>query len=716
MESKEKPIKFVDMTFATDARSLCTIGPSRPHSSVSPGPDTFPASYSTGYLADKPIRGFSHVHVNAGEAKYGNFLFSPQIGLATALNSHDSEKANENPLPSEYNVTLTRYGIDCSMTLTDHCVFYKFVYPKSKEASLVIDISTFHQIHKALAEQVEVKISENERGNTIIFGEGFFTGARYNAHFYAEINKKIAKSGTFIGHEKTDKKELGPIDVTEETRDSGMGAFLQFETEEKEEIYIKVGISFKDIEKAKAWLDSEIPHWDYDKIKEETSEIWEKELGKITIAESATPEQKRRFYSCLYICNKLPRDRTGDFNEYPENAEMVDDHIAIWDTFRTLYPLYTLTDPEFVKKTVNSFITRFKINGFIRDIYAGGKERRRNQGGDNTDNIIVEAYLKKIPGIDWEGAYEIIKHDAENWRDDQNSWFPEMGVSSTYRDIGFIPADDEERNVMCCSKQLEYCYNDYLAAQMALGMGDRENYEKWIKRSENWKNIWNPDMECAGFQGFIWPKALDGSWLEPNSIIPDPKTFIGSWKPYFYEGYAYEYSFMVPHAVEEIVERMGGDKLFCDRIEYGMDNGCINGGNQPGMLQPLLPNHTNQPWRTADMVKKQLAKYKPNGTPGCEDSGCFASYYVFLTLGIVPNGGQDFYYITSPSYENSVISFENGKQFVIRAENFSEENKYIQSATLNGKRLNRTVIKHSEIICGGELVLNMGSEKTDYTK
>lgn len=706
-------IRFVDMTFATDARSLCTIGPSRPHSSVSPGPDTFPPSYSTGYLADKPIRGFSHVHVNAGEAKYGNFLFSPQIGLATALDGHDSEKANENPLPSEYNVTLTRYGIDCSMTLTEHCAFYKFIYPKSKEASLVIDITTFHQIHKALAEQVEVSFDENEKGNTVIFGEG--TYEKYNVHFYAEINKKPSRVGTFVGSDISDEKKFGPADVSEETRGKGMGAFLQFETEEREEVLIKVGISYKDIEKAKEWLDAEIPNWDYDKAKEDTEELWEKELNKIHIAESATDEQKRRFYSCFYICNKLPRDRTGDFLLYGD-ADMIDDHIAIWDTFRTLYPLYTITDPDFVRKTVNSFITRFKTNGNIRDIYTAGRERKRNQGGDDIDNIIVEAYLKKIPGIDWKEAYEIIKYDAENWRDDQNSWFPEPGIPSTYRDMGYIPGDDEERNVMCCSKQLEYSYNDYLAAQMAKGFGDTENYEKWMERSTYWKNIWNPDMECAGYKGYIWPRKADGSWVEPNKDIESATFFCPSWKPYFYEGYAYEYSFMVPHAVEEVIERMGGDKLFCDRIELGIDNGWINGGNQPGMLQPLLPNHTSLPWRTADMVKKQLAKYKPNGTPGCEDSGCFASYYMFLTMGIVPSGGQDIYYLTSPSYESTVLHLADGKEFAIRAENFSEENKYIQAVTLNGKPLKSTTIKHSDIVSGGELVFTMGSAKVNYAE
>ena len=143
----EKLIDYVDMTFGTGDKSLLTIGPMRPHASVAPGPDTFPRSYSTGYSPKGKIRGFSQIHANCGEPKYGNFLISPQIGLATALDSHDSEKENENPTAAEYGVTLARYGIDVCLTPTEHSVFYKFKYPTSNEASLVIDMAHFYQLH-----------------------------------------------------------------------------------------------------------------------------------------------------------------------------------------------------------------------------------------------------------------------------------------------------------------------------------------------------------------------------------------------------------------------------------------------------------------------------------------------------------------------------------------------------------------------------------------
>ena len=711
-----KLTQFVDMTFGTGNNSLCTIGTQRPHGSVCPGPDTYPTSYSTGYLPNKPIRGFSHIHVNAGEPKYGNFLFSPQVGLSTALNSHDSEKANERSTVAEYSVTLTKYNIDCTFAPTEHSVIYKFAYPESDEASLVIDLSHYLQLHHQNPLGVNVFIDKNEKGNTVLYGSGLFDGSKYKLCFYAEVNKAPKESGTFIGSDIfKGESSFAPIDVSDEMIETGLGAYLKFDTKKKEEILIKIGLSFHSTEKAKEWLEAEIPAWDYEAVKAETTDIWEDVLSRIEIAESATPEQKRMFYTCFYICHKMPRDRTGDFKEYGD-ADMIDDHIAIWDTFRSLYPLFTITEPSFVAKTVNSFITRFKTNGYIRDIFNGGKERRRNQGGDNTENIIVEAYLKNIDGIDWDEAYALVKDDAETWRDDQNSWFPQKGIPSTYRDKGWIPGDDKTRNVMCCSKQLEYCYNDYLAAQMAKGMGYTEDYEKYLKRSESWKNIWNPDEEAAGFKGYIWPRAADGSWVKDDEYLPSAIYFCLSWKPYFYEGKAFEYSFMVPHDVEGVIEKMGGEKLFCERLHAGIDNNYINAGNQPGMLQPFLANHTSEPWQTTLLVEKQLKKYRYDGTPGCEDSGCFCSYYIFANVGIFPNAGQDFYYLSSPKYESTTFNLPNGKKFVIKANNLSEENKFIQSVTLNGNPHKSTIIRHKDIAVGGELVFNMGSTPVNYAE
>lgn len=710
----KKYTDYVNMFFGTGDHSLCTIGPERPNASVCPGPDTMPSGYSTGYLPNAPICGFSHIHVNAGEPKYGNFLFSPQIGLSTKIDSHCSEKSDEKPTASEYNVVLARYGIGVSFTPAEHSVIYKFRYPKSNDASLIIDAEHYHRLHSDKAEDIHITVGTDESGQTVIYGYGLFDNPKYYLYFYAICDKTPKETGTFVGEKAFPNNEIN-VPRAEGEEIVGAGAFLRFDTEENEEIFVKVEISFGSVEKARAWLYKEIPEWDYDAVKNKTEKLWEKELGKIELAPETPESLKRMFYTSLYICHKMPRDRTGDINKFGD-AEMVDDHIAVWDTFRTLYPLYTITNPDFVTKTVNSFITRLRVNGCVRDIVNAGNERMRNQGGDNTDNIIAEAYLKGIDGVDWEEAYKVMKNNADEWRDDQIVWQP-IKKASTYRDIGFIPADDEKTWVMCCSKQLEYAYNDYLAALVAKGLGHKDDYEKYLKRSESWKTIWNPNIEYNGFRGFIWPKNRDGSFAAPDDKLPSAETKCLSWCNFFYEGTPFEYSFFVPHDIKTLIGKMGGEKEFNARLEYGMKtNEIIWPGNQPGLIQAYLPNYTNEPWHTSELVRYHLDRYTEKGAPGCEDSGCMCSWYIFSVMGIFPCAGQDFYFLSSPSVERAKFNLPNGKTFIIKAENLSKENKYIQSVMLDGNKYNKAFIRHRDIMNGGELVFNMGKNPVNYTK
>lgn len=705
---------YVDMRYGVNNLNLCTIGPARPHASVTPGPDTYPASYSTGYLAENPIRGFSQIHDNCGEPKYGNFLISPQIGLSTAIDGHDSEKANENPTPAEYSVTLTDYDIDVSVAPAHYSSIYKFTYPKSDNASILIDVAQYLHLHTSKATNIKADISV-ENGNTIITGSGNYDNPSYELYFYAVVDKAAADMGTYKNDVISNSASLSIDSVS---NDESAGAYMTFATDKDETVMLKIAVSFTSVDKAKSYIEEEIPAWDYDAVKAETLALWEEQLGKIQISgENLTEEQKTMFYTNVYCAHKMPRDRTGDFEKFG-NADMIDDHIAVWDTFRSTYPLYSITNPDFFVKTVNSFVTRLEVNGYVKDLFNGGNERPGgNQGGDNVDIIIAEAYLKGLLTDEQaRKAYAVVKNNADNWRDDKNSGSTTEIEYSTYRDpaIGYIPGEGDNK-IMCCSKTVEYAYNDYLVAMMAKGLGYEDDYETYIARSNNWLNIWNEEMEYAGFSGWLWPKTRSGEWIAPNSDLPDIGTFCGSWRPYFYEGTGYTYSFFVPHDVEKLIEKMGGERSFIERLKYGIDNGKIEVSNQPGMLQAYLFNHTSEPWHTSDYVDKLINRFSlEGGTPGCEDSGSLSSWYVFSTIGFFPSAGQDFYYLTSPKYETTTFDLDNGKTFTVKANNLSEENKYIQSVTLNGETLYSTTINHSDIVSGGELVFNMGSKPVDY--
>ena len=758
-EEATKLTDYVDMYFGTDEKSSMSIGPTRPSGSVLPAPDTWTWSYSTGYIKGNPIRGFSQTHMSAGAEKYGNFLISPQFGLATRKDQHDYTAVDETPLPAEYKVTLRNgenQDIGVAFAPTEHAVIYKFTYTEAADlASIVLDVE--HNICRARYNIDDLTVTvEEKNGQVIIYGSGEFDAgtsfAPYYQYFYAVINKTPTEIGTFRGATATPAEASTATDKIDRMRASasrypnletdiekdtdpykGVGAYTTFSVAEGETIEMKIGISFSSVEQAKTWLDSEIPAWDYDTVVADTLALWENKLNTIIIdGANVSEEEKSLFYSCLYKSFINPRDRTGDIAKFGD-ADMVDDHLCVWDTFRTLYPLYSIIDTSFYKKTVNSFVARLDVNGVVRDHYHAGYERMLSQGGDDVDNIIVEAFLKGILTYEEaEEAYRVIKDNADNWRDDR-TMSPTMSDKgkSSYLVYGYIPADNAALSQMCCSKTLEHGYNDYLAAQMALGLANATSdetkkasymadYYKYLERSDAWEDLWNAEIESNGFTGYIWPKTSSGKWISREETtangMPYASTRMGSWKPYFYEGTCYEYSFFVPHDIESLIEKMGGESTFIARLQAGLYKGWINLGNQPGFLQAFMFNETSEPWHTTDYVEKLIPKFSlSGGTPGCDDSGSLCAWYIFSTTGFFPNAGQNYYYLTSPKYDSTTYNLENGNSFTITANNLSDTNKYIQSVYLNGVRLEEAKITHSDIMSGGELVFNMGSTPVDYT-
>ena len=721
-QTEQDLAKYINMSIGSvsDNGSNTVYGPQRPNASVNPSPDTNPQNGCTGYKADGQIRGFSQIHVSGtGVGKYGQFLVSPQVGLSTRLDGHDSDKANESSACDEYKVSLTRYGIDVAFTPAEHSTIYKLTYPEHEQASLVIDLA--HNITDVNATDVECQI-EAVGDQTVITGSGYYDGGQgpgfypggwgegHSLYFYAVVDRAADKAGVYDASGiKPGATALGPVNVSD--RMAGMGAYMTFASKPEEEVMLKIGVSFKSVEQAKSWLEDEIPGWDYQGVKEETRRQWNHELNKIVISEDVSETDKQLFYTAIYHSHVMPRDRTGDFAVYGD-ADMIDDHLALWDTWRTLYPLYSITNPDLVAKTVNSFVARAEVNGSVRDSFVAGKEMPAQQGGDDVDNVIAEAFAKGIEGIDWDKAYEVLKLNADEHRLDWQGLDQTTPGDSQYKSLGYMPGDDPSA-VSTCAYQLEYAYNDYLAAQVAKGMGDMESYEKWLKRSENWKNIWNPDMENNGYTGFAWPKAADGSWITDSSMR-DPTSWQGSWSRYFYEGSSWNYSFFVPHDPETLIEMMGGEDVFCERLTLGLNRGWVDFSNEPAFLAPYLFSYTSQPYRTTDAVAQLRTRFNLNGVPGNDDSGAMSSWYIFSSIGFFPNAGQNLYYFTSPWYPETTINLDNGKTLKLIAHDLSEENRYIQSITVNGQPYRSTMFTHELITAGGVIEYQMGSTPVDY--
>src|SRR5664280_590624 len=407
-----------------DPGSNCVIGPQLPFGSINPSPQTQKGSHD-GYDPNEPIRGFGQLHVSGtGWGKYGQVFISPQIGLAIGETDHDSPKENEKAKAYEYSVKLSRYNIQTDVTPSFHSAIYRLAFPESDMANISFDLS--HHIAGEIAPELGGKIYDGSitittDSSTEIKGYGNYSGGfggdAYRVYFCARISKVPIAIGTWINgviHQGKSSEKLQKLN-------DHVGAYLQFKTKDKEEIYMKVAVSFRSIEQATKWLDSEIPDFNYNKIQTAAKKTWNDQLNKILV-EGGTEKDKKIFYTAFYHASIMPRNRTDDAVDFEPGVPVWDDHYAVWDTWRTLYPLQALINPDMVTGTVNSFIARLKTHKMVKDAFIAGKEMIEEQGGNNIDNIIADAYVKNIKGIGWKEAYKVLKFNADNERQGSYRW------------------------------------------------------------------------------------------------------------------------------------------------------------------------------------------------------------------------------------------------------------------------------------------------------
>ncbi len=703
--------QFVDPFIGVrDDISNCVIGPQLPFGSINPSPHTIEGGHD-GYNPRKPIRGFGQLHASGtGWGKYGQFLISPQTGLATTEQGHDSEKEDELAKPYEYSVSLKRYGISVSVAPEMHSAMYQIVFPATDSACVLIDLT--HNIPQHIASYVggkalNGKFDFKDLGKTIVgSGEytGGFGGGSYPLYFVAKLSKKPLSYGTFL--DNTIQAGENTLQVTNEKQ--RMGGYVQYANEKIDTLYLKIAVSFKSSEQANFWLNQEIPLWDYKNVVQKARDRWDHELSKIEI--NGTNKQKKIFYTAMYHAHLMPRNRTNDFQGYGNNTPVWDDHYAVWDTWRTVFPLMALINQNMVADNVNSFIARFNKNGYVRDAFIAGIDMAEEQGGNNIDNIIAEAWMKQLTGINWDEAYRLLKNNAEKMREGWQGWGnfrivdAEMGA---YKTNGWIPS-----GIMSCSKTLEYAYNDYLTAQVAKGLGYKTDYEKYLARSEKWQYLWSPNAKSDGFNGFIVPRKPNGDFESINL-----KKDFGSWNNYFYEGNSWTYSYFVPHEFDKLVYLNGGQVAFAEKLQHAFENNLIHYGNEPAFLTPYSFIYANRP-DLASYYGKLLARkeFTLDGYPGNEDSGAMSAWYIFTTLGLFPNAGQNIYYLIGPSVDNATIKLSNGKKINIIADNLTEENIYVKECFINGKKWEHAWIKYDCLKNGAELRFEMAPKPTDWAK
>ena len=727
--SKEKePIDYVNPNIGTIGHLLKATTPDvqLPRGMIRLFPGTTPGIRDT-YLADK-IYSLSVTSLgndfSGGASMFSVMATTGNISIVPDENAswfdHDLEEAT----PYYYSVLLEDYDIDVEYTATDHSAYYRFTYPDAANSNILL----------SMLNKSEMKIL----GDNVI--EGYQTYSRAQdtnrkLYFHCEFSKPIKSFGSWAGKEIThgEKERTG----------RNIGIYASYSTLKGEQLQIKVGFSFIGINQARQNLEKEIEDWDFERVKKNGREIWNKALSKIRI-EGGTESQRSIFYTGLY---RVFGRKTTNITEYGQYYSSFDNDVHTtdghdfyqlgesWGSFRSLYPLGIILEPERQNDIVRSYVRMYEQTGWLGDAALD----QRVMIARHETATITDAYLKGFRDFDAEKAYEGMKKNAMEttmipWRNG-----PLTELDSVYLEKGFFPAlplgvkewvpqvhSFEKRQSVAVT--LEHCYDDWCLAQMAKSLNKVDDYNFFMKRSKNYQNQYDARI------GFMAPKTADGKWVFNEKEL-DPIWGGGQGgRDYYTETNAWTYTFHVQHDVPGLINIMGGEDKFIQKLdalfqeqfggrgskfEYfaqfpdatGMI-GQYNHGNQPGFHISYLYNYAGKPWKTQRRVRDIMKIWYndgPLGICGDEDEGELSSWYIFSSMGFYPVcPGWEVYDIGSPLFEKVTIDVGRNKTFVIEAQDVSSKNKYIQSAQLNGKPLNSPWFHHSDLVNGGILILNMG--------
>ena len=718
--AQTKLVIYVDPFVGVDEGGNTVPGATIPFGFANPSPDVVQNPNfrfdTSGYESDKPIIGFSQTHVSGtgGESKYGNFRITPEVGEIN-LKDFSSPKTNESANAGYYTVVLTKPNVKAELTTTRLVAVHRYTFPKTDAAQILIDTgSVIFTGGGAGRRQRPIATTTRIVAPNRIEGTGNFIGgwnpSPYTLHFSAEFSRNFKSFGTWRG------AEVYPNTTNVTGEQTGAGAYATFDTSENQVIEIKIGVSFISSEKANANIKTETANASFDEIRRRAADLWENALSKIKV-EGGSLEQKQIFYTALYRLQYMPHDVTGENSWWQSSEPHYEDFYAIWDTFRTVHPLLTLIQLTRQRDMLRSLIDTYKHTGWMADARIAGANGMI-QGGSNADVLIADAFVKNLKGIDYETAYEAMVKNAEI--DSPRSAYEGRELGE-YNTRGYLSMKYERS----ASRTVEYAYDDFCIAQVAKGLGKTADYQKYHKRAENWKNLWDAETKS------IRPRQENGEWMKPfdktKLYMLDYPRFTWMSAP-FYEGSSYQYSTYIPQDVKGLIEKTGGDGAFVNWLDqfFGAADdptlkkeGLYTHVNEPDILAAFLYIHAGRADKTQEKSREIMRReYRAGraGLPGNDDAGTMSSWFVWNAIGIYPNAGQDFYYIGSPIFTRSTIDLGNGKIFIIESPNSSTANKYVQSATLDGKPLMRAWLKHSEIANGGKLVLQMSEKASDWGK
>ena len=716
------PVDMVDPFIGVDAFPQLSDGAVFPGATVpfgviKPGPDMVGGDGNPGWKSGLPIEGFSQIHLSGtgGGAEYGNILVQPFTGEVVA-HGLASAYSGEDAHPGRFHVTLDRFKTNVDIAATRRSALYRFEFTTKARSNLMIDVghilssgaewtnpvSRRGENQELVASEVTIVSPTEVSGSQTVSGGWNRATRPYTVYFYAFTDTPAISSGT------VNTNFVQPGGKHEDVKGSGgVGAWFNFGDGKPRTVKMRIGISFISIAQAKASLAAEIPDFDFDAVAARARATWAKALSPVRV-DGATDDQRKLAYTALYHQMLMPTDRTGENPLWQSNEPSYDDYYAVWDIFRTTSPFLGLIAPDRQAGIVRSLIDIHAHEGWMPDARKGNFSGVV-QGGSNSDMMLGDALAKHLPGIDWNAAYKAMLTNAETVPADPmrvGRW----GLAE-WKSLGYLTMEDSD---MQGSRAVEYAANDWCVAQVAKYLGKMDDYRKYLARSGQWRNMFDPKFEHEGFKGFIRPRHRDGSWMTPF----DPTEQRSQGYPGFYEGDSWVYSFYAPHDEAGVINAMGGRDIFIKRMArfFAAPDTAWGGpsryypGNEPSFLVPYLYIWAGRHDLTAERVRTTLAQYFNSsraGMPGNDDSGAMSGWFLTGLIGIYPNAGSDVWLIGSPGVKRTTLTVGPGRSFIIDAPATSPTAKYVVGATLNGRQLNRAWLHHAELVKGGTLHLDM---------
>lgn len=711
-QEMEDLTQFVDPRIGTGGHGHVFYGANVPYGFIQLGPTSIPQSWDwvSGYhVSDSTVIGFPHTHLSGtGIGDLHDINVMPVVGEVTYsrgdASSHEtglwsySDRSKEVVTPGYYRTHLSRYNVDVELTATKRVGFHKYTFLGNESPAIVFDMVNGGCWDKTT--EAVIRVVNDSTVSGYRYSKGWADDQR--VFFRAEFSRKF-DNVEFIVNDSVKEGDMA--------KGAQLFARVNFAAGNQEPVYMKVALSPTSEEGAQLNMQTELSGWDFEKTIADAKAAWNKELNKVKVY-TTDEASKKIFYTSLYHTLFAPSefcDVNGDY--YGADKQMHKDEgfvnyttFSLWDTYRAAQPLMTILHPEKMSDIINTMLHIHQQQGKLPVWHLMGCETNCMVGNPGVP-VVADAILKDIKGFDTELAFKALK---------ESSMLPERGMEHRI-EYGFIPADKMTEAI---AYDMEYAIADWAVAQAAQKLGKQEDYEYFLKRSKSYKNYFDAST------GFMRGKMLDGSWRTPFS------PYASSHRDDDYcEGNAWQYTWLVPHDVEGLVECFGSKEAFVNKLDsLFLANGDmgeasspdISGligqyahGNEPSHHTVYLYTLVGQPWKTADRIKEILHTMytdQPDGLSGNEDVGQMSAWYILSSFGfyqVEPAGGK--FVFGYPNFDKVEIAVPAGK-FVIERENKGQQNNYIQGIVLNETEYKKPWIEYADIMKGGELKFLMGDE------